>query len=73
MDDNQLKKIIALNVRAYRAKYNYKQTELADLANITQSQLSIIERGITIPKISTLAKLAEVFHIPVDDLLKSHF
>ena len=73
MKDDEIKKVISQNIRMFRAKYNYSQITLADFANITQTQLSAIENGKIIPKISTLAKLAEVFHIPVDDLLKSHF
>lgn len=73
MKDAEIKKIISQNVRMYRAKYDYSQVALADFANITQTQLSAIERGAVMPKISTLAKLAKVFDIPVDDLLKSHF
>ena len=73
MKDDEIKKIISQNVRMYRAKYNYSQMVLADFVNITQTQLSAIERGAVMPKISTLTKLAQVFNISVDDMLKSHF
>lgn len=73
MEDDKLRKIISQNIRMYRAKYDYSQTTLADFANITQTQLSKLERGDVMPKISTLTKLAKIFNISVDDLLKPHF
>ena len=49
-----------------RVKNKLSQAELADKAEITQTQLSFIERGMAIPHPSTRIKLEQALGIKVD-------
>lgn len=69
MDEKELKKIIATNIRMQRAKKDITQEYLSDLIELSPTQLGTLERGAALPKITTLLKLAEVFNVKVDDLL----
>lgn len=44
--------------------------ELADLSNVSASEISWIETGRTIPKTETLEKLAKALNIDINYLLK---
>ena len=70
MNKENLKNTIATNIRMQRAKKNITQEHLADLIELSPTQLSALENGTALPQITTLIKLAEVFEIKVDDLLK---
>lgn len=69
MEEKELKKTISTNIRMQRAKKDITQEHLADLINLSATQLGALERGVSMPKIITLVKLAEVFDVNVDDLL----
>ncbi len=64
------KKIVAL-----RREKNMTQTELADRLNVSFQAVSNWERGQSMPDISKLPELAEIFDISIDELLgvKSKF
>ena len=60
-------KYLADNVAFVRKNELYiTQEELAELLNISRDTVSNIERGITIPKIETLLKLASITDKPID-------
>lgn len=69
MEEKELKKIISTNIRMQRAKKDITQEHLADLINLSATQIGALERGVSMPKIITLMNLAEVFDVKVDDLL----
>lgn len=69
MEEKELRKIISTNIRMQRAKKDITQEHLADLINLSATQLGALERGVSMPKIITLIKLAEIFELKVDDLL----
>ncbi|WP_366922188.1 helix-turn-helix transcriptional regulator [Metallumcola ferriviriculae] len=54
---------IGKKVRKERLKSNLKQYQLAKKANISNTYLSDIETGRTIPSLKTLKKLAEVLAV----------
>ncbi len=64
------KKIVSL-----RREKNMTQTELADRLNVSFQAVSNWERGQSMPDISKLPELAEIFEISIDELLgvKSKF
>ncbi len=52
-----------------RKENNMTQTELADKMGVSFQAVSNWERGNSMPDISKLPELAELFHISVDELL----
>ncbi|PLY03156.1 MAG: XRE family transcriptional regulator [Desulfuromonas sp.] len=57
----RIKKIVGKKLKAIRLKSDMTIQELADLSNVSSNMISRIERGLTIPSVEILMKLAEVF------------
>ena len=57
------------NLKRIRLLADKNQTEVANAVNLTQHTYSNYETGKTQPDIATLIKLADYFHITVDNLL----
>ena len=62
-------KQIGKKITDLRKVHNMTQMELADKLGISFQAVSNWERGNTMPDISKLPELAEIFHISVDELL----
>lgn len=62
-------KQIGKKITDLRKAHNMTQMELADKLGIIFQAVSNWERGSTMPDISKLPELAEIFHISVDELL----
>lgn len=60
---------IGLRVHFLRKQRNMTLDQLSKLSSLTKSYLSKIERGVSVPSISTAMKLAESFDITVSQLL----
>lgn len=56
-----------------RKSKRFKQTELAEMLNISQQVLSNIERGVTAPDIEQLKKIADIYNISLDQLVGREF
>ncbi len=69
MEEKSVQEKIALNIRLYRMRKGLKQEQLAELLDMSQQHVSLLEKAASMPKITTLMKLAEVFGVTVDDLL----
>jgi transcriptional regulator with XRE-family HTH domain len=67
--DEQLARAIGERVRGRRTAEGRKQTVVAGLTGITPDYLYQIERGLKLPTIAVLWKLAEVLRVPVAELL----
>ena len=72
MNDEKLKNQLGANIAAFRKRSGMTQAVLAERINFSDKAVSKWERGESIPDVITLAKLAQLFHITVDDLLKDH-
>jgi DNA-binding XRE family transcriptional regulator len=59
-------------LRTLRIERDLTQQAVADLANLSVSALSRIERGERPPTIRTLRKLASGLHVDLRDLLEIH-
>lgn len=70
MDSEKLKDIIGKNIAAHRKRSGLTQAGLADKLNYSDKAVSKWERGDSIPDVLTLAQLAQLFDITVDDLLR---
>ena len=69
MNDEKLKQQIGNNIAAYRKQRHLTQVKLAELLNYSDKAVSKWERGESVPDVITLAQIAELFEISVDDLL----
>ena len=60
---------IGARIRFFRKQRNMTLDHLSGLSNLTKSFVSKVERGVSVPSISTAMKLAESFNITVGQLL----
>ena len=54
-------KTVGQRIKAAREKKNLTQDELAALANISTTHMSVIERGVKIPRLDTFVAIANAF------------
>lgn len=69
MTKNNLKKIVASNIRQYRAKYKISQEKLSELTGISQQHISNIENEQVNPSIETLIEISKALKVTVNDLV----
>ncbi|MBQ3504862.1 MAG: helix-turn-helix transcriptional regulator [Oscillospiraceae bacterium] len=69
MDADKLKNLIGKNIAAYRKRAGLTQAGLAEKLNYSDKAVSKWERGDSIPDVITLAQLAELFDITVNELV----
>ena len=58
-------------IREFRKKKGLRQTDLARLVGIFQSELSEIERGIRKPSVYLAKKIAKALGVSLDDLFSA--
>lgn len=68
-NEKNIEEIIAGNLSELRKSKKLKQAELAEQMGYSDKTVSRWENGSTVPDIATLARLADFYHITVDDLL----
>jgi len=68
MEKKDLPSIIGNQIRKKRLEHGMNITELANLMEISQSYLGLIERGERGVTAYNFYKLSEIFDVPVDDL-----
>jgi len=61
---------IGARIRAAREKAGFTQEELAAAIDISPTHISVIERGIKIPKLETLINIANALDVSSDMLLQ---
>ncbi len=57
------------NLLRYRRQVAMSQDELSERASLHRTEISMLERGLTVPRIDTLIKLASALEVPADQLL----
>jgi transcriptional regulator with XRE-family HTH domain len=65
----QVCKILASNVKAYRLAQGLSQEELAFEAELDRTYISQIERGVCNPSILVLVKISKILNVELPDLL----
>lgn len=70
MDDEKLKNLIGKNIAMHRKRCGLTQLGLAEKLNYSDKAVSKWERGESVPDVITLAQLASLYEITVDDLLR---
>ena len=67
-----LREIIPKNISDLRKQHNFTQMDLAKKINYSDKAVSRWENGDVLPDIETLGALADVFGVPLSDMLKEH-
>ncbi|WP_289356252.1 helix-turn-helix transcriptional regulator [Paenibacillus sp. S-12] len=57
-------------LKAVRAKYDISQEELAFRSNLDRTYISMLERGIHQPSLSSLMSIAQAVNIKASDLVR---
>lgn len=57
-------------LKLYREKNNMTQKEVAEILDVEPGTISKYELGLTEPNIESIKKLAEIFNVTIDELLK---
>ena len=58
------------NLMIYRRRADLSQEELGFRASLHRTEIGELERGVRVPRIDTLVKLAGALSVPPGDLLK---
>ncbi len=58
------------NVLLARRRSDFSQEELGFMASLHRTEISQLERGVRLPRIDTVVKLAGALSLPPGDLLK---
>jgi transcriptional regulator with XRE-family HTH domain len=61
---------VGLHVRTLRKERGLSLRALAELSGLSPNTISLIERGVTSPSVSTLHRLATALAVPITSLLK---
>lgn len=64
-------KILARNIKAERYRKGVTQSELAENIEVSDSTISLIERGIQTPSIFLVYDISKFLQIDINDLLKN--
>jgi transcriptional regulator with XRE-family HTH domain len=62
-------KEICVRIRELRKSTKLTQSKFAELVNLNEDSIGKIERGVTIPKIKTLSKIAQGLKMPIENLI----
>ena len=57
-------------LKLYREKHNMTQKEIARILGVEPGTISKYELGITEPNIEPIKKLAEIFNVTIDELIR---
>ena len=63
-------KFLSANVKAERNRKGYTQAELAEMVNVSESTISLIERGIQTPSVFLVNDIAVALNIDISELLR---
>lgn len=60
------------NIAVLRKQKNFTQEQLAEFCDVSRQAVTKWEAGISEPTIEKLVKLAEIFQVSLDELIKGH-
>lgn len=64
-------KILARNIKAERYRKGATQAKLAEKIDVSESTISLIERGVQTPSIFLVYDISKFLQININDLLKN--
>lgn len=62
-------KAVGRRIKAKREQENMTQEFLAELINVSPNHISVIERGVKIPRLDTFVAIANALEVSADELL----
>lgn len=62
-------KIVGNRIKEVREKRNLTQEELADKVDLSPTHISVIERGLKVPKLDNFVAIANALDVSADELL----
>lgn len=57
------------NIKKFRKESGMTQQQLAEKVGVTRQTISKWEKGLSLPDAESLTALADIFHVPVNELL----
>jgi transcriptional regulator with XRE-family HTH domain len=60
---------ISLRIRELRKSLKLTQSQFAELVHMSEDSIGKIERGVGVPTVDTLIKIAFALKIPIEDLI----
>ena len=70
MKDKRIK-LLALNIKAERIRKGLTQFDVAEKINISESSISLIERGVQTPSVFVVYDIAKLLDIDINELFKN--
>lgn len=64
-------KIFARNLKAERYRKGLTQSQLAEYADVSESTISLLERGLQTPSVFLVYDISKIFEIDINELLKN--
>ena len=64
-------KIFASNLKAERYRKGITQTQLAEYVDVSESTISLLERGLQTPSIFLVYDISKILGVDINDLLKN--
>ena len=64
-------KIFSKNLKAERYRKGITQAELAEYVDVSESTISLLERGLQTPSIFLVYDISKVLNVDINDLLKN--
>ncbi len=64
-------KLFARNLKAERYRKGITQSQLAELVDVSESTVSLLERGLQTPSVFLVYDIAKVLEIDINELLKN--
>lgn len=64
-------KIFARNLKAERYRKGITQTQLAEYVDVSESTISLLERGVQTPSIFLVYDISKVLGVDINELLKN--
>jgi transcriptional regulator with XRE-family HTH domain len=70
MDDLEVAQVFAANMKRHRKLAGLSQEELGFMASVHHTEISVLERSLRVPKISTAVRIANSLEVSMDELLE---
>lgn len=60
-----------VTLKEYRKRGNLRQLDIANAVGVDRSSVAKWERGLTVPSVSKIAKIAKVLNVTESDIVKA--
>ena len=70
---DDIKKSLGIKVRSMRENAGLTQEELATICDVSWRTISNLERGLVVPDLLMVFKIAKRFHVSIDEMMGENF